>query len=113
VVVDSSGLPIVLKGIRTVEDAEIAAEASVDALYLSNDGGRQLDHSRPVLRVLHEVVERRRFVLPILIDGWIARGSDALKAIALGAAAVAIGRMQAYALAAAGEAGRVSASGNS
>jgi isopentenyl diphosphate isomerase/L-lactate dehydrogenase-like FMN-dependent dehydrogenase len=100
-----AGMPIVLKGIQTIEDAQIAADAGIDALYLSNHGGRQLDHARPVLRVLCEVVERRGSKLPLIVDGWIARGLDALKAIALGADAVAIGRMQAYALAAGGEAG--------
>jgi isopentenyl diphosphate isomerase/L-lactate dehydrogenase-like FMN-dependent dehydrogenase len=99
-----AGLPLVVKGIQTVEDAELAVAAGADALYLSNHGGRQLDHARGSMTVLAEVAGRLGRRLPIIVDGGISRGTDVLKAMALGASAVAIGRLQAYALAAGGAA---------
>ncbi len=97
--------PIALKGIQTVADAKLAVAAGVDALGLSNHGGRQLDDApRPielVEPVRQEVQDRSR----IICDGGIRRGADIVKAIALGADAVSIGRPYLYALGAAGEAG--------
>jgi glycolate oxidase len=104
---ERTDLPIVLKGVQTAEDAERAVQLGINVLYLSNHGGRQLDHARGALSVLVEVAERLNPRLPIVVDGGFMRGSDVLKAVALGASAVAIGRMQAYALGANGATGLV------
>jgi isopentenyl diphosphate isomerase/L-lactate dehydrogenase-like FMN-dependent dehydrogenase len=97
---DRTDLPLVIKGIQTVEDAEIAHQIGADVVYLSNHGGRQADHVRGGMHILVEVVQRLGGQIPIVIDGGFLRGTDVIKAIALGANAVAIGRLQAYALAA-------------
>jgi glycolate oxidase len=104
---DKHDLPLILKGIGTGEDAALACEHGVAAVYVSNHGGRQLDHGRGALEILPEVVEAVRGRAEIIIDGGISRGSDVLKALALGAQAVAAGRLYCYALAAAGEGGVV------
>jgi isopentenyl diphosphate isomerase/L-lactate dehydrogenase-like FMN-dependent dehydrogenase len=98
-------MPLVLKGIATAEDAVIACEHGVEVVYVSNHGGRQLDHGRGALAVLPEVVEAVNGRAKVWVDGGFARGSDVVKAIALGAELVGMGRMYCYALAAAGEAG--------
>ncbi|HWE76597.1 MAG TPA: alpha-hydroxy acid oxidase [Stellaceae bacterium] len=95
-------LPLVLKGIQTGEDAAIACDHGVDAIYITNHGGRQLDHVRGTLDILPEVVEAVRGRAQIIIDGGFYRGTDVVKAIALGANTVAIGRIYLYGLAAAG-----------
>jgi glycolate oxidase len=100
-------IPLLLKGIATAEDAEIACQHGVDVVYVSNHGGRQLDHGRGVMEVLPEVVAAVNGRARIVVDGGISRGGDVVKAIALGADAVGIGRLFCYALAAAGEAGIV------
>jgi isopentenyl diphosphate isomerase/L-lactate dehydrogenase-like FMN-dependent dehydrogenase len=100
-------IPLVLKGIATAEDARIALEHGVEWVYVSNHGGRQLDHGRGSLDVLPEVVEAVAGRAKVLVDGSICRGSDIVKAIATGADLVGIGRMQCYALACGGEAGIV------
>ncbi len=97
--------PIVLKGVQRVEDAELAAEAGVDAIALSNHGGRQLDSAPPPLELIAPVADRVGGRIEILCDGGIRRGSDVVKAVALGATACMIGRAYAYALGAGGEAG--------
>jgi isopentenyl diphosphate isomerase/L-lactate dehydrogenase-like FMN-dependent dehydrogenase len=104
---DKFKIPIILKGIATAEDAKIAAGHGIEAVYVSNHGGRQLDHGRGALDVLPEVVEAVAGRSKIIIDGGFQRGSDVIKAIALGADAVAVGRMLGWGLAAAGEAGVV------
>jgi L-lactate dehydrogenase (cytochrome) len=92
--------PIVLKGIQTAEDARLAYEAGVDGIYLSNHGGRQADHAPSSIRTLLEI---RRFCpevlakMEIYLDGGVRRGADVLKALALGATAVAVGRPFLYA----------------
>jgi isopentenyl diphosphate isomerase/L-lactate dehydrogenase-like FMN-dependent dehydrogenase len=98
-------IPLVIKGIATAEDARIALDHGVDWVYVSNHGGRQLDHGRGSLDVLPEVVEAVGGRAKILVDGSFCRGTDIVKAMALGADLVGIGRMQCYALAAGGEAG--------
>ena len=98
-----AGIPIVVKGIATAEDAELALEHGVDVLWVSNHGGRQLDHAAGSLDVLPEVVATVRGRTPVIVDGGFMRGTDILKAIALGADAVATGRMHAWALGAGGE----------
>lgn len=94
--------PIVLKGIQTAEDARKAFEIGIDGIYLSNHGGRQVDHAPSAIRTLLEI---RRFCPEILgkieiyLDGGVRRGADIVKALALGATAVAIGRPFMYACA--------------
>ena len=100
-------VPLVIKGIGTAEDAKIALDLGVDVIYVSNHGGRQLDHGRGAMEVLPEVVEAVAGRALIVIDGGFCRGTDVVKAIALGAHLVGLGRMQCYALAAAGQAGIV------
>jgi isopentenyl diphosphate isomerase/L-lactate dehydrogenase-like FMN-dependent dehydrogenase len=104
---DRFEIPLALKGIATAEDAEIAIEHGVEWIYVSNHGGRQLDHGRGSMDVLPEIVGAVAGRAKILIDGSFCRGSDIVKAIAAGADLVGIGRMQCYALAAAGQAGIV------
>jgi isopentenyl diphosphate isomerase/L-lactate dehydrogenase-like FMN-dependent dehydrogenase len=98
-------LPFIIKGIQTAEDAALAVEHGVDAVWASNHGGRQLDHALGTLDTLPEIVAAVAGRARIISDGGINRGSDILKAIALGADAVAIGRLQAWGLAAAGQPG--------
>jgi isopentenyl diphosphate isomerase/L-lactate dehydrogenase-like FMN-dependent dehydrogenase len=97
--------PLMVKGVHTAADARRAVAEGVDALVVSNHGGRQLDSVAASLRVLPEVVAAVDGQIEILVDGGIRRGSDVVKAICLGARAVLIGRAYAYGLAAAGEAG--------
>ena len=101
------GLPFMLKGIQTAEDAALAVDHGVDVIWVSNHGGRQLDHARGSMQALPEIVEAVAGRAKIVLDGGIHRGSDVIKAIALGADAVAIGRLQAWGLAAAGKDGLV------
>ena len=100
-------IPLALKGVATAEDARIAVEHGVDWVYVSNHGGRQLDHGRGSMDVLPEVVDAVAGRAKVLVDGSICRGSDIVKAIATGADLVGIGRMQCYALACGGQAGIV------
>ena len=94
-------IPLAIKGIATAEDAALAVEHGVDWIYVSNHGGRQLDHGRGSLDVLPEVVDAVAGRAKIIVDGSICRGTDIVKAIATGADLVGIGRMQCFALAAA------------
>jgi isopentenyl diphosphate isomerase/L-lactate dehydrogenase-like FMN-dependent dehydrogenase len=96
-------LPIIVKGVATAEDAKLAVEHGVDAIYVSNHGGRQLDHGIGSIDALTEVVEVAKGKCPIIVDGGFTRGSDVIKALARGADAVAIGKLQGWALAAGGE----------
>jgi glycolate oxidase len=100
-------IPLAIKGIATAEDAKIALDHGVEFVYVSNHGGRQLDHGRGSTDVLPEIVEAVAGRAMIIVDGGFYRGSDIVKAIALGANLVGLGRMQCYALAAAGQAGIV------
>jgi glycolate oxidase len=104
---EMAGLPFILKGIATAEDAALAVEHGVSAIYVSNHGGRQLDHGRATIDVLPEVVDAVGRKAEIVLDGGVQRGSDVLKAVALGANAVAIGKLQGWGLAAGGQAGLV------
>ena len=104
---DLAGLPFMLKGIATVEDALMAVEHGVDVIWVSNHGGRQLDHGLGSLDVLQEIVEAVDGRADVIMDGGVLRGSDVLKAVALGAKAVAIGKLQAWGLSADGSAGVV------
>jgi glycolate oxidase len=100
-------IPLVIKGIATAEDAHIAVEHGVEWIYVSNHGGRQLDHGRGAMDVLPEVVGAVAGRAKIIVDGSFCRGTDVLKGIAGGADLVGLGRMQCYALAAAGTDGVV------
>jgi isopentenyl diphosphate isomerase/L-lactate dehydrogenase-like FMN-dependent dehydrogenase len=98
-------LPLVLKGILTREDAELAVEHGADAIWVSNHGGRQLDGAPAGLEALPEVAEAVAGPAEVYVDGGIRRGIDVLKALALGANAAFAGRAFACALAVDGEAG--------
>ena len=97
--------PIVVKGVQIADDARRAVDEGVDAIVVSNHGGRQLDCVWPTIRVLPDVVKAVGERTTVLLDGGIRRGSDVVKALCLGAKAVLIGRAYAYGLAAAGAAG--------
>jgi glycolate oxidase len=101
------GLPFMLKGVQTAEDAALAVEHGVDVIWVSNHGGRQIDHGLGAIDTLPEIVEAAGGKADIVLDGGVQRGSDVLKAIALGAKAVAIGKLQGWGLGAAGKAGLV------
>ncbi|MEU9080157.1 alpha-hydroxy acid oxidase [Kitasatospora sp. NPDC048538] len=98
-------LPLVLKGVLTAEDARLAAEHGVDAVLVSNHGGRQLDGALPALAALPEVVDAVPADLPVLLDGGVRTGTDVALALALGARAVLVGRPVFWGLATGGEAG--------
>lgn len=100
-------VPLILKGIATAEDARMAIDHGVDMVYVSNHGGRQLDHGRGSMDVLPEIVKVVNQQATIIVDGGFNRGSDIVKAIAAGADMVGIGRMQCMGLAAEGAAGLV------
>jgi isopentenyl diphosphate isomerase/L-lactate dehydrogenase-like FMN-dependent dehydrogenase len=99
------GLPVVLKGLLTAEDAKLACEHGVMAVVVSNHGGRQLDCVPASLDALEEVVDAVAGRAEVLLDGGVRRGTDVLKALALGAQAVLIGRAMLWGLAVAGEEG--------
>ena len=102
---DKYKIPLILKGIATAEDAKIALDHGVEWIYVSNHGGRQLDHGRGSMHVLPEIVDAVKGRAKIMVDGGFCRGTDIVKAIAMGADLVGIGRLQCWALAAAGETG--------
>ena len=101
------GLPLVVKGILTAEDAKLACEHGAAGIVVSNHGGRQLDGVPASLDALEEVVDAVEGRAEVLLDGGVRRGTDVLKALALGARAVLIGRAMVWGLAAAGEEGVV------
>ena len=87
-----TSLPLVLKGIRTAEDAHIAVESGVDGIQVSTHGGRQLDSTMGAIEMVPEVVDAAKGRAEVYVDSGVRRGTDVLKALALGARAVAIGR---------------------
>jgi isopentenyl diphosphate isomerase/L-lactate dehydrogenase-like FMN-dependent dehydrogenase len=99
------GLPVVVKGLLTAEDARLACEHGAAAVVVSNHGGRQLDGVPASIDALAEVVEAVDGRAEVFLDGGIRRGTDVLKALALGARAVLIGRAMLWGLAVDGEAG--------
>ncbi|MBJ7330805.1 MAG: alpha-hydroxy-acid oxidizing protein [Solirubrobacteraceae bacterium] len=101
----TDGLPVLVKGILTAEDAEAAVEAGVAGVIVSNHGARQLDGVVPTAMALEEVAGAVEGRVPILVDGGIRDGGDVVRALALGADAVLIGRPVAWALAAGGQEG--------
>ena len=98
-------VPLIAKGIVTAEDALLCLEHGVDAIYVSNHGGRSLDYGPATLEVLPEIADAIHGRVPILFDSGIRRGSDILKALALGASAVCLGRAPLWGLAAYGAQG--------
>jgi isopentenyl diphosphate isomerase/L-lactate dehydrogenase-like FMN-dependent dehydrogenase len=100
-----SDLPLVVKGILTAEDARLACRHGAAAIVVSNHGGRQLDGVPASLDALPEVVEECAGEVTVLLDGGVRRGGDVLKAIALGARAVLVGRAPLWGLAVGGEEG--------
>ena len=100
-------IPLILKGIATAEDAAMAVDHGVDMVYVSNHGGRQLDHCLGSMAVLPEVVKAVNGRATVIVDGSFNRGSDIVKAIAAGAHIVGMGRMQCIGLAADGADGVV------
>jgi isopentenyl diphosphate isomerase/L-lactate dehydrogenase-like FMN-dependent dehydrogenase len=98
------GLPLIVKGVATAEDANLSVEHGADVVYVSNHGGRQLDHAQGTIEVLPEVVDAVAGRAEILWDGGVLRGTDVVKAIALGARAVGVGKLLGWSLAAGGEA---------
>jgi isopentenyl diphosphate isomerase/L-lactate dehydrogenase-like FMN-dependent dehydrogenase len=106
---DKHDLPLIIKGIATAEDAELAVQHGVDVIYVSNHGGRQLDHGLGSAAVLPQVVQAVAGRAEVWVDGGFMRGTDVVKAIALGAKAVGIGRLCGLGLAAGGVPGLVRA----
>jgi lactate 2-monooxygenase len=98
-------LPLLLKGITHPEDAELAIRYGADGIIVSNHGGRQLDGAVATLDALPDICDVAKNNIPILLDSGVRRGADVVKALALGASAVLIGRPFAYGLAVAGQAG--------
>jgi len=101
----TTALKIVLKGVTHPEDARLAVDAGVHALMVSNHGGRQLDTVPAAVELLPAIADAVDGSLPLILDGGIRRGTDVLKAIALGARAVAVGRPVFWGLAVGGEEG--------
>ncbi len=104
---DRHGLPLIIKGIATAEDAEIAVQHGVEVIYVSNHGGRQLDHGLGSIAVLPQIVAAVAGRAEVWVDGGFMRGTDVVKAIALGAKTVGLGRLPCLGLAAAGVPGLV------
>ncbi len=104
-IADEAGLPLLVKGVLTAEDAHLACEHGAAAIVVSNHGGRQLDGVAATIDVLPEVVEAVGGRVEVLVDGGIRRGTDVVKALALGARAVLAGRAPLWGLAVDGEPG--------
>jgi 4-hydroxymandelate oxidase len=102
---EATKLPIVVKGITTAEDAKTAVEHGAHAIAVSNHGGRTLDGTGGTLNALPEVVDAVNGKVPVLVDGGVRRGGDVIKALALGAKAIMIGRPYLWGLAAFGQTG--------
>jgi glycolate oxidase len=98
-------MPMILKGIATAQDALLAVDQGVDVIYVSNHGGRQLDHTAGTMTMLTEVVNAVNGRAQVMVDGGFCRGTDLVKALASGASAVGLGRMMCLALSAAGPEG--------
>jgi isopentenyl diphosphate isomerase/L-lactate dehydrogenase-like FMN-dependent dehydrogenase len=102
---DTVSVKLVLKGIVTREDAQLAVEHGVDGLLVSNHGGRAEETLRSTIESLPEVIEGVAGKIPVIVDGGIRRGTDIFKALALGATAVGVGRPPVWGLAAFGQSG--------
>lgn len=102
---DTVSVKLLIKGVVTREDAQLAVEHGVDGLIVSNHGGRAEETLRPTVESLPEVIEGVAGKIPVIVDGGVRRGTDIFKALALGASAVGIGRPHAWGLAAFGQPG--------
>jgi isopentenyl diphosphate isomerase/L-lactate dehydrogenase-like FMN-dependent dehydrogenase len=102
---DITKMKLVLKGLETREDAELAVRHGVDGIIVSNHGGRAQEGGRGTIECLPEVVDAVHGKLPVLVDGGFRRGTDVFKALALGARGVCIGRPYIWGLAAFGQSG--------
>jgi 4-hydroxymandelate oxidase len=102
---DTTSMKVLIKGIVTREDAELAIEQGVDGIYISNHGGRAENSLRPTIQCVAEVAAGVKQRAPILVDGGFRRGTDVFKALALGATAVGVGRPYLWGLAAFGQEG--------
>lgn len=91
-IISSTPLPFIIKGIMTVDEAEIAIEVGAAAIVVSNHGGRVLDHTPGTAEILSEIAAAVHGLIPVIVDGGVRSGSDVLKMLALGADAVLIGR---------------------
>lgn len=98
-------IPMVLKGILTAEDAKVCVERGFDGIIVSNHGGRSMDYGPSTVEVLPEIVDAVAGKIPVLVDGGFRRGSDIVKAMALGASAVCLGRAPRWGLGAFGPQG--------
>ena len=102
-------IPLLIKGVGVAEDARRCVDMGVDVVYVSNHGGRQLDHTRACIDALPEIVEAVAGAVPVVVDGGFMRGADVVKALCLGATAVGMGRFEALAMAAGGQAALLTA----
>ena len=102
---DATQLPVILKGVLTAEDSERSVQAGMSAIIVSNHGGRQLDHVGATIEALPECVQAASGKIPVLVDGGFRRGTDILKALALGATAIGIGRPYLWGLSCFGQRG--------
>ena len=102
---DITRMKIVLKGIVTPEDADLAVQNGIDGILVSNHGGRGEDSGRSTIDALPEIIEAVNGRMPVLVDSGFRRGSDIVKALALGAQAVCIGRPYLWGLGAFGQPG--------
>lgn len=102
-------IPLLIKGVGVAEDAARCVQAGVDVVWVSNHGGRQLDHTRGCIDALPEIAQAVDGRVPVVVDGGFMRGADVVKGLCLGADIVAMGRFEALAMAAGGEAALVNA----
>ncbi len=102
---DMTTMKVFIKGLETREDAALALEHGAEGIIVSNHGGRATETGRGALECLPEVVQEVRGRIPVLMDGGVRRGTDVLKALALGATAVGIGRPYIWGLGAFGQQG--------
>ncbi|KAH7442233.1 hypothetical protein KP509_03G078000 [Ceratopteris richardii] len=100
-----TSLPILVKGVLTAEDTRLAIQSGAAGIIVSNHGARQLDYVSATIDALEEVVTAAQGRVPVFLDGGVRRGTDVLKALALGASGVFIGRPVVFSLAVDGEAG--------
>ena len=102
---DVTRMRVVIKGLETGEDAELAVKSGADGIIVSNHGGRATETGRPTIDALPEVVAGAGGRIPVLLDGGVRRGTDVFKALALGATAVGIGRPYIWGLSSFGQDG--------